>query len=166
MKNTTPNRVGGDSCCMRLSDEFLNSSNTQQQQQLGTQQLIVQFGLETVTKKPLFDMWLPNIMKDDHLGDEGNFCTEKLRKIWKIFCMPSNAHICAATTLALHVHGFCLGNSRSRSSIWISFPFTKLKCIVALSIVHICKCKSSTYQNWIGLLRDYKTATGTRLFFT
>ena len=28
MKNTTPNRVGGDSCCMRLSDEFLNSSNT------------------------------------------------------------------------------------------------------------------------------------------
>ena len=82
MKNTTPNRVGGDSCCMRLSDEFLNSSNTQQQQQqLGTQQLIVQFGLETVTKKPLFDMWLPNIMKDDHLGDEGNFCTEKLRKI-------------------------------------------------------------------------------------
>ena len=131
---------------MRLSDEFLNSSNTQQQQQLGTtQQLIVQFGLETVTKKPLFDMWLPNIMKDDHLGDEGNFCTEKLRKIWKIFCMPSNAHIWAATTLALHVHSFCLSNSRSRSSIWISFPFTKLKCIVALSIVHICKCKSSTY---------------------
>ena len=52
-----------------------------QQQQLSTQQLIVQFGLETVTKNPLFDMWLPNIMKDDHLGDEGNFCTEKLRKI-------------------------------------------------------------------------------------
>ena len=51
------------------------------QQQLSTQQLIVQFGLETVTKNPLFDMWLPNIMKDDHLGDEGNFCTEKLRKI-------------------------------------------------------------------------------------
>lgn len=75
---------------MRLSDEFLNSSNTQQQQQLGTtQQLIVQFGLETVTKKPLFDMWLPNIMKDDHLGDEGIFAQKNCAKFEKYFVCPA-----------------------------------------------------------------------------